>query len=71
MYVHTVVIHQKYLMRMGEFIIVKPWREYYHFFQLSMLPNSPDFVGSLLIQETKPDHHDRLFKNPDLTKKII
>ena len=33
-----------------------------------MLPNSPDFVGSLPIQDRKPDHPYRHFKKPDLTK---
>ena len=33
-----------------------------------MLPNSPDFVRSLPIQDRKPNHPDRHFKNPDLTK---
>ena len=27
-----------------------------------MLPNSPDFVGSLPIQDRKPDHPDRHFR---------
>ena len=30
-YVHSVVVCQKYLTRLGELIIFKPWREKYHF----------------------------------------
>ena len=33
-----------------------------------MLPNSPDLIGSLPIQDRKLHHPDRHFKNPDLTK---
>ena len=28
----------------------------------------PDLIGSLPIQDRKPNHSDRHFKNPDLTK---
>ena len=35
---------------------------------LSLLPNSPDLIRGLPIQDRKPDHPDRHFKNPDLTK---
>ena len=34
-YVHSVAIYQKYLMRLGELIIFKPWGENYHFSQQS------------------------------------
>ena len=38
------------------------------FHHLPMLPNSPDLIGSLTIQDRKPNRHGRHFKNPDLTK---
>ena len=36
-----------------------------------MLPNSPNLVGSLLIQDRKPDHPDRHFKNTYLKRSDI
>ena len=32
-YVYSVAVYQKYLTRLGELIIYKPWRENYHFSQ--------------------------------------
>ena len=34
-YVYSVVVYQKYLTRLRELIIFEPWRENYHFSQLS------------------------------------
>ena len=36
-YVDGVAIYQKYLTRSGELIIFEPWRENYHFSQLSKI----------------------------------
>ena len=34
-YVQSAIVHQKYLTRLGELIIFKPWRENCHFSQPS------------------------------------
>ena len=34
-YVYSVAVYQKYVTRLGELIIFKPWRENYRFFQRS------------------------------------
>ena len=34
-YVYSVAVYQKYLTRLGELIILEPWRENYHFAQPS------------------------------------
>ena len=47
-YVYSVAVYQKYLTRLGEFIIFEPWRENYHFSQLSYTSD----LLSLIISET-------------------
>ena len=34
-YVYIVAVYQNYLTRLGELIIIEPWRENYHFSQRS------------------------------------